>query len=69
MELKYKKVWLKGLVISCPFEKALDDCPANEIRKLPLPERMAFVSNMTPQQIDETLTHHKKCKTEREIMY
>ncbi len=68
MELKYRKVWLKGLVISCPFDKALKDCPANEIRKLPLAERMAFVDNMTTQQIDDTLTHHKNCLAERELL-
>jgi len=67
MELKYRRVWLKGLVISCPFNKALDDCPANEIRKLPIPERMDFVNNLTPQQIDETLAHHKNCLAEREL--
>jgi len=66
MDLKYRRVWLKGLVISCPLNKALEDCPANEIRKLPLPERMAFVDNLTDQQVDETLTHHKNCLAERE---
>lgn len=67
MERKYRKVWLKGLVISCPFGTALEDCPANEIRKLPLSERMVVVDNMTTQQVDETLEHHKKCLAEREL--
>jgi len=66
MELKYRKVWLKGLFISCPFNRALDNCPAKKIRKLPLTERMAFVDKLTPEQIDETLAHHKNCLTERE---
>ena len=67
MELKYRKVWLKGLVISCPFGTALEDCPAKEIRKLPLSERMVVVDNMTTQQVDETLEHHKKCLAAREL--
>ena len=67
MELKYRRVWLKGLVISCPFGKALEDCPANEIRKLPLSERMTVVDNMTDKQVDKTLDHHKNCLAEREL--
>lgn len=67
MELKYRRVWLKGLVISCPFNRALDNCPANEIRKLPLAERMDFVDTLTNQQVDETLEHHKNCLAEREL--
>jgi hypothetical protein len=55
------------LVISCPFNRALDNCPANEIRKLPLAERMDFVDNLTNQQVDETLEHHKNCLAEREL--
>ena len=67
MEQIYKRVWLKGLVISCPFNKALDDCPAFDIRKLPLPERMDFVDNLTNQQVEETLEHHNICLAEREL--
>ncbi len=66
MELKYRKVWLKGLVISCPFNRALDNCPAKNIRKLPLTQRMVFVDNLTAKQIDDALAHHKNCLTERE---
>lgn len=66
MEIKYRRVWLKGLVISCPFNTAQDDCPAKNIRKLPIADRMAYVDNLTIQQVDDTLDYHKDCLARRE---
>jgi len=30
----YKKTWVQGLVIDCPMLKALESCPAKDLRKL-----------------------------------
>ncbi len=61
-----KKTWVKGLVIHCPMGESVKDCPANEIRLLPIPERLRLVNEMTEKSVDEIIAHHYKCLAERE---
>jgi hypothetical protein len=66
MDLELKRIWVKGLMIACPFGKPLDTCPAREIRKLPLEDRMQKVDDMPEGEIDLIISFHKKCLAERE---
>ena len=61
-----KIAWIQGLLVACPMQKALDDCPANELRKLPLADRMRFVKKMSNKELDSVIEHHKKCIHKRE---
>ncbi|MBW2203234.1 MAG: hypothetical protein JRF52_03825 [Deltaproteobacteria bacterium] len=61
-----KKIWVQGLIIECPMGKALNTCPAIDVRKLPLQERLELVRQMEESQLDEIITHHRKCLKDRE---
>ncbi len=61
-----KVIWVQGLMIDCPMGKALESCPAKDVRTLPLRERLALVKQMDEGQLDEIITHHKQCLRERE---
>jgi len=64
--LKEKKIWVQGLLIKCPFGEALKTCPAYELRKLPLMERLAEFKKMDESQLDDIIAHHRRCLYERE---
>lgn len=55
-----------GLVIQCPFDDPVETCPAFELRKLPTEEKFQIVNNLTEEQLDDIIAHHKKCLRERE---
>ena len=50
-----KRLWAKGLLVECPFNKPLDDCPLKEIRTLSLKGRMAVIDNMSDDDLDGCL--------------
>ena len=64
--MKNKLNWVIGLMIACPFGKALETCPANDVRALPLKERLALARQMEESQLDEIIAHHRRCLKERE---
>ncbi len=63
---KHKKVWVKGLMIDCPMGIPLVDCPAKEVRDLPIPDRLKLVDEMDIDQLTGIITHHKQCLKKRE---
>ncbi len=66
-ELRIEKISIVfGLLIECPLDEPLDTCPALDLRKLPTDEKFKIVNNMSEEQLDDILTHHKKCLRERE---
>ena len=64
--MKNKLNWVLGLMIDCSFGKALETCPANDVRALPLKERFALARQMEESQLDEIIAHHRRCLKERE---
>ena len=64
-----KKDWVRGLLISCPFGKPLDDCPLEKFRKIPISERIKLVDSMEEKQIDQIIVHHQKCLRQREKIH
>ena len=63
--LQTKRTWTLGLIVDCPFGKALDTCPAKEIRKLPLEKRVELVKAMDEDQLQEIIMYHKQCSKAR----
>jgi len=61
-----KRIWVMGLLVACPCDKALDECPLNDARALPLSERSTLMRQMDENQLDEIIAHHKCCLRERE---
>ncbi len=66
LTLENKRTWVLRLMIDCPMEKALETCPAKDVRVLPLEEKLALVNQMEESHLDETITHHRRCLKERE---
>lgn len=61
-----KVIWVKGLLIDCPMGKALADCPAKDVRALPIGDRLKLVDEMHPDQITQIIAHHRQCLQQRE---
>ncbi len=61
-----KQIWVQGLMMDCPMGKALETCPAKDVRTLPLKERFALVMQMEESQLDEIIAQHRRCLKERE---
>ena len=63
---EHKLTWVQGSLIDCPFGTSLADCPASEIRKLPIPERLTIATELSEPALDEIISHHKNCLSKRE---
>jgi hypothetical protein len=66
LDIEEKRIWVQGLLIECPMGTHLDDCPAKELRKIPLKERVNLVKEMTDDQIDQIINYHRACLIRRE---
>lgn len=66
LTIENKKARVQGLMVDRPFGKALDTCPAKDLRILPINERFAIVKQMEETQINEIILHHERCLEERE---
>lgn len=66
LTLEYKRAWVIGLTFDCPFGKAVDTCPAKEIRKLPIPDRIDIATGMDENQLDQIMAQHQDCLSQRE---
>lgn len=56
-----KRIWIKGLTLECPFGKALDDCPLNALRHLPMVQMNMTINNLSDEQVDSIVSIHKEC--------
>lgn len=57
---------VKSLTVDCPNQNALPDCPLNDLRSLPLAERLETVDKMPAEQLEEIIRYHLKCLKMRE---
>ena len=64
-DFKTERALILGLLRNCPFQVALSNCPAKEIRKLSSIEKFRIVGNMSKQELDRLLEYHEKCSQER----
>lgn len=65
MSVEKSRFLLKGLLLGCPFEVPLHDCPLGHLRTLPKQERMAIADFMEQHDIEEHLLNHRNCLMER----
>ncbi len=66
LTFEQKQTWVKGLLIDCPMVKPLDNCPAKDVRKSPIEERLKLANAMDEGQLDQIIGHHKNCLNQRE---
>jgi hypothetical protein len=61
-----KIVWVQALLVECPMRSPADDCPLEELRKLPLTTRLKMAKDMSLEKVEEIIEHHKECIHRRE---
>ena len=67
LERADKIVWIQGLMVECPMRDPQEDCPLQPLREtIPLTERLKMVKDMTADEMDEIIEHHKECIRKRE---
>ena len=66
ISIEDKRIVLKDLLVECPMGEALDDCPARDLRKLPVEKRLITVDTMAVEQIEEVVVHHTRCLKKRQ---
>ena len=52
LNVEHKLIWVEGLLIACPFGKALGDCPASDLRELPITDRLELAAQFTEAELD-----------------
>ncbi|NQV38632.1 MAG: hypothetical protein HQ509_11595 [Candidatus Marinimicrobia bacterium] len=65
-DYEHKLTWVQGLLIDCPFGPPLSDCPASELRKLPITDRLSIAQEMSEPELDRIISHHRNCLAKRE---
>ena len=65
MEIHHKRLRIKGFLIDCPAGRPLDNCPAGEIRELPLKERTGIVDEMKADEVESIYKQHEECLSKR----
>jgi hypothetical protein len=53
-------------MIECPMGTPLENCPAVDGRGLPIPHIVNFVDDMSEEQLNRYIDHHRRCLRERE---
>ncbi len=66
MVLNDSKIWLWGLLVSCPLGNAAPNCPFTNIRKQSVKNKFDFIEHLSPDEIDKLIKHHIECLRERE---
>ena len=61
-----RKLYLTGLLISCPFKESLGNCPFNEFRNASIDKLIAYTNGIKDQDVILMVDYHKKCKAARE---
>jgi len=56
---------VKGLLIECPMGTPVGDCPAGDIRELPIEKRLDIVDQMSDHDVNGIIAHHEECLQKR----
>jgi hypothetical protein len=65
MSSENAKAWLRSLFMECPSGESLENCPAREIRKLSVEDRMKIVRGVNIETAEKILKYHEACLHKR----
>ena len=65
MSSEHTKSWLRSLFMECPSGESLESCPAREIRKLSVDDRMKIVRGVNLETAERILKYHEACLHKR----
>lgn len=60
-----KRIWIKGLTLECPLGQALEDCPLNALRNLPVAQMNATINTLSDKQVNSIVSIHHHCYHDR----
>ncbi len=60
-----KRIWVRALLLACPMEVALDTCPLQDIRDMPLEDITRISETMAEGKLDEIIAYHQECLSRR----
>ena len=66
LSIQQKKALLTGLIFGCPMGKPLINCALANYRKLRIKEQLRSIYEMNEAQLDQIVSHHRKCLQKRE---
>ena len=66
MDITQKKIWVKGLLVDCPYDASLANCILKDLRKESMNSRLIKVNLMNDRELDGIISHHKQCLVIRE---
>ncbi len=61
-----RRILAIGLIVECPFNEPLADCPLSDVRELPFEERIEIIQKMSDEKIGEIIGYHGECFKKRE---
>ena len=61
-----QRTYAMCLVVKCPFDIELTNCPLSELRKLPLVDRVKKIEIISYEKLGEIIAYHGQCLIERE---
>ncbi len=65
--LDQRRSWVIALMIECPLGEALLGCPATGVRGLPLAEVVKLVDELSEEELNRIIRHHRQCLDAREL--
>ena len=57
---------LNGLIFKCPFQEEDKSCPFTSLRKMDVTSRFIYLNNLSPEEKEKLIQHHKQCLNRRE---
>ena len=58
-------LFVKKLTLQCPKAPPLADCPMEDLRGLPLAEKLEAVDMFSDGELNSIVEHHNQCSLER----
>ena len=60
---------LYGLAIACPLHNCDHSCPIDQIRDMPIRDRLIYLGTLNNEEKAELIERHNKCIQEFEAKY
>lgn len=61
-----RRVFLRGLINTCPFTDTVKNCSIEQLRRLPLKDLVKRLKSLPDYEVISITKYHVKCKKARE---
>lgn len=63
--LEDKRVWIRALLLACPFKEPLESCPLQDLRELPVEDITRISETMDEEKLHQVISYHQDCLSKR----